>query len=49
MYPGAEDISHKGRRWLDRRAFLADSAHGLGAIALASLLGGDRPARRRFG
>lgn len=41
MYPRAEDISHKGRRWLDRRAFLADSTHGLGAIALAALLGGD--------
>lgn len=41
MYPKAEDISHNGRKWLDRRRFLADSAGGLGAIALSSLLNGD--------
>ncbi|MFM7592629.1 MAG: DUF1501 domain-containing protein, partial [Isosphaeraceae bacterium] len=41
MLSRAEEISHAGRRWLDRRQFLTDSAHGLGAIALTSLLGGD--------
>ena len=28
----------KPSRWLDRRAFLGDLSHGLGGIALASLL-----------
>src|SRR5688500_4661261 len=31
-------LSHAGRRLLDRRAFLADAASGLGGIALAALL-----------
>jgi Protein of unknown function (DUF1501) len=34
-------ISHAGRTFLDRREFLGQTATGLGAIALASLLGGD--------
>lgn len=32
-------LSATGLRWLDRRCFLAESAGGLGAIALSSLLG----------
>jgi hypothetical protein len=35
-------LSNIGRRLLDRRAFLRHSVGGLGGIALASLLGGDR-------
>ena len=36
------NISHTGRRLLDRRNFLNDNTTSLGAIALASLLGQDR-------
>src|SRR5215210_6094776 len=35
-------LSNIGRRLLDRRAFLRHSVGGLGGIALASLLGGDK-------
>lgn len=41
MYPRAEDLSHLGRNWLDRRQFLANSVHGLGAVALTNLLCND--------
>jgi hypothetical protein len=41
MYPKAEDLSHLGRNWLDRRQFLANSVHGLGAVALTNLLCDD--------
>jgi hypothetical protein len=34
-------ISHAGRTFLDRREFLGQTGTGLGAIALASLLGGE--------
>jgi len=36
-----EHLSTSGRRLLDRRGFLGDSATALGSIALASLLAGD--------
>jgi hypothetical protein len=32
------DLSHAGRRMLDRRGFLQQGGTGLGGIALASLL-----------
>ena len=36
-----EHVSSSGRRLLDRRGFLGDSATALGSIALSSLLAGD--------
>jgi hypothetical protein len=36
-----EPLSNAGRRLLDRRGFLGDSATALGSMALASLLAGD--------
>jgi uncharacterized protein (DUF1501 family) len=41
MSAHSELLSPSGRRLLDRRRFLADSASALGSISLASLLGGD--------
>ncbi len=41
MNPRAADLSVTGRHLLDRRGFLSRTATGLGAIALADLLGGD--------
>jgi len=40
MFPNRLSIS--GRRLLERRGFLGDSATALGSIALSSLLAGDR-------
>jgi uncharacterized protein (DUF1501 family) len=37
-----ESLTPAGRQLLDRRRFLGDSATGLGSIALASLLAGER-------
>jgi uncharacterized protein (DUF1501 family) len=41
MNAHSELLSPSGRRLLDRRRFLVDSASALGSISLASLLGGD--------
>jgi hypothetical protein len=38
----AEQLSHAGRQFIERRQFLADAATGLGSIALTSLLRSDR-------
>jgi hypothetical protein len=39
-----DQLTHAGRRLLDRRGFLGDSATALGSIALASLLAEERAA-----
>ena len=39
-----DQLTHAGRRLLDRRGFLGDSATALGSIALASLLADERAA-----
>lgn len=42
MYSSRPSLCTLGRRWLDRRQFLADASMGLGSIAIASLLKSDR-------
>lgn len=42
MSKNFKSLSHTGRRFLDRRSFLADASTALGAMALLDLLASDR-------